>query len=123
MDSYQTVVFVTIAFTLLVLSIMAIFCGAIDMLMDKSFLPIHWFLLTQLLALILCANTVINYGMLTVAKRSNEDACYCGASLAQAVEFDYIVGLKHQLIDLTTDQHGIGIMTLPYSLALFWQAL
>lgn len=101
----------------------ALFFVSIGLLMDGRYLLQHWFLICVLLILMFVINTAINAFTLRSFKQSWGNAFYCGALLSQAGEFGYVlllIGINSNIINKSTYQMGISIITLSLLLSPLW---
>lgn len=105
---------------------MAIFFVAIGMLLDREFLISHWLLILFMLLAMLLLNTVVNACILKALRQSWSDAWYCGALLAQAGEFGYVLlllGLNNHIINQNGYQIGVSLITLSLLVSPLWAKL
>ena len=105
---------------------MAVFFVSIGMLLDRSFLAAHWFLIFVLLITMLVLNTAVNAVILKAFRQPWADAWYCGALLAQAGEFGYILlllGFNSQVINENGYQIGVSLITLSLLASPIWAGL
>ena len=101
----------------------ALFFVSIGMLVDLSFIKLHWLQITWLVIAVVITNTFLNAIIIRLLGDSWPDSLYSGALLSQIGEFSFVlaaVGLQAKLITSYGYQLTVAVIVLSLMLSPAW---